>query len=214
MLDDPHAVLGVSSTASPQQVSEAYRALVQIYHPDRYAEAPQRVKEEALRRMQAVNAAYESLGKPSVKQPRPPARSKTAPPPPPRQSRATPRQEPRQERRQAPRRERTGSAGMKSVLYVDGSPHYHDASVAPLGLDLRAAPVRPAVNARQCHTLDEELGRWFQGQTRNASMTDKLMYAAWDETQRALYTATLGCSEVLLDSVEKFAAACPECGPH
>lgn len=89
MADDPHAELGVPSTACPQQVSEAYRALVQIYHPDRYAEAPPRVKEEALRRMQAVNAAYESLGKPSVKppatrrpaaDPRPRARSKAAPP--------------------------------------------------------------------------------------------------------------------------------------
>lgn len=102
---------------------------------------------------------------------------------------------------------------MTAVLYVDGSPDYHDASVAPLGLDLRAEPVRPATNALRCHTLDDELGRWFQGQTRNASMPDNLMYAAWDEAQRALYTATLGCSEVLLDSVEKFGSPCGECRP-
>ena len=222
MADDPHAVLGVPSTATAQQISEAYRALVQIYHPDRYAEAPPRVKEEALRRMQAVNAAYESLGKPSVKpppnrrpnpqpaQPRPGARSRTASPPPPRPPRAAPRQE---RPRATPRQERPSSTPMTAVLYVDGSPHFHDAAVAPLGLDLRAEPVRPAANARRCPTLDDELGRWFQAQTRNASMTDKLMYAAWDETQRALYTATLGCSEVLLDSVAKFGAPCVECRP-
>lgn len=205
MADDPHAVLGVPSTASSQQVAEAYRALVQIYHPDRYAEAPPRVKEEALRRMQAVNAAYEALGKPSVKPPprRRPA-GEAAQTRPHARSSATAHRPPRQQR---------PSSALKAVRYVDGSPHYHDASVAPLGLDLRAEPVRPAVNAPRCRTLDDELGRWFQGQTRNASMADKLMYAAWDEAQRALYTATLGCSEVLFDSVAKFASPCGECRP-
>lgn len=185
MAEDPYRVLGLAPTATQQQVSEAYRALAQIYHPDRYAEAPSRVKEEALRRMQAVNAAYAALRDPS-------ARTRLPSPP-------TTRPEPRD------------AGPMTAVLYVDGSPRYHDASVAPLGLDVTADPVAQSTHGSRCAVLDEELGEWFSRQTRNASMADKLMYAAWDETQRALYTATVGCSQVLLSSVEAFATACADC---
>lgn len=195
MPDDPYSVLGVPPTATAQQLVEAYRALVQIYHPDRYAEAPDRVRAEAVRRMQAVNGAYDKL--------RQHAGGSSAP--------ATPEPSPPRARR--PTAQRPRPTQMVSVLYVDGSRHFHDPAVAPLGLDLRAEPPRFLPGARQCDMLDGELGRWFQAQSRNASMTDKLMYAAWDEQQRALYTATVGCSEVLLSSVEPFASPCLRCGP-
>ena len=210
MADDPHEVLGVARSASPQQVAEAYRALAQIYHPDRYSDAPPRVQEEAQRRMQALNGAYAALGKPSMRQAGPPAaapRSKPRPnarPEPPTRPRKPP---------SATKPPRPPNQQMQAVLYVDSSKHYHDAAVAPLGLDLRADPVRSMSAGRQCARLDGELSRWFQRQSRNASMADKLMYAAWDEQQRALYTATVGCSEVLRSSVEAFAAPCPECCP-
>jgi hypothetical protein len=208
MADDPYDVLGLDTGASPRQVLEAYRALVQIYHPDRYAEAPERVREEALRRMQAVNSAYDELGRPAPRT-APTAAASTAPrspagsAPPPRREPPRPTAPPRQ-----------GRPRLDAVLYVDGSRHYHHPAVAPLGLDLHAAPVRPAAGAATCAVLDGELGRWWQNQSRNASMTDKLMYAAWGEEQRALYTATVGCSEVLLDSVETFASPCGECRPR
>lgn len=202
MAEDPYEVLGLSRGASPQQISEAYRALVQIYHPDRYAEAPPRVKDEALRRMQAVNAAFQALGKP-----RSPSSAQ-------RRSRTEKTQAPPPRRRSTPPNDRSSTTALTAVLYVDGSPNYHDPTVAPLGLDLRADPVRSVPDAKQCQTLDEELSRWFQRQTRNASMANKLMYAEWDDEQRALYTATVGCSEVLLDSVEKFSSPCAECRPR
>jgi hypothetical protein len=56
-----HEVLGVEPTASPEQVRTAYRKLVQIYHPDRFAAAGPQVKEEAERRMMELNAAFHEM---------------------------------------------------------------------------------------------------------------------------------------------------------
>jgi len=53
MAADPFAVLGVSPSASAEEVSAAYRALAKQWHPDR-AEGPQ-----AARRMAEINAAYD-----------------------------------------------------------------------------------------------------------------------------------------------------------
>lgn len=55
---DPYAVLGVSPRASVDEITAAYRTLAQIYHPDRYVDAPENVQREAERRMQELNQAY------------------------------------------------------------------------------------------------------------------------------------------------------------
>lgn len=54
----PYEVLGVSPTASPLEITAAYRILAQIYHPDRLQSAPENVREEAARRMRELNEAY------------------------------------------------------------------------------------------------------------------------------------------------------------
>jgi hypothetical protein len=51
-------VLGVRPGASHDEVAEAYRVLAQIFHPDRFADSPEKIKEEAQRRMQDLNDAY------------------------------------------------------------------------------------------------------------------------------------------------------------
>lgn len=58
---DPYEVLDISRDASPEQLNEAYRALAELYHPDRlqgYSEAVRRRGEENLKR---VNAAYAEI---------------------------------------------------------------------------------------------------------------------------------------------------------
>lgn len=56
-------VLGVSAKANKAQITQAYRTLAYIFHPDRFVDAPPNVQEEAARRMAEVNKAYDLLRK-------------------------------------------------------------------------------------------------------------------------------------------------------
>ena len=59
MIDDPYKVLGVSPDASDEEIKRAYRALAKKYHPDRNPG-----DEEAAKKMQQINAAYEQIKNP------------------------------------------------------------------------------------------------------------------------------------------------------
>ena len=56
---DPYKVLGVSPTASDDEVKKAYRKLARKYHPDKYADSD--LKELAEEKMKEVNYAYEQI---------------------------------------------------------------------------------------------------------------------------------------------------------
>ena len=59
MIDDPYKILGVSPTASDEEIKQAYRRLAKKYHPDLNPG-----DEEAAKKMQQVNAAYEQIKNP------------------------------------------------------------------------------------------------------------------------------------------------------
>ncbi|MCI8601487.1 MAG: DnaJ domain-containing protein [Oscillospiraceae bacterium] len=58
-VQDPYKVLGVSSTASEEEIKTAYRELVRKYHPDNYADSP--LADLANEKMQEINEAYDAI---------------------------------------------------------------------------------------------------------------------------------------------------------
>lgn len=56
---DPYKVLGVSSTASDDEIKQAYRKLAAKYHPDNYTNSP--LQDKANEKMQEINAAYDAI---------------------------------------------------------------------------------------------------------------------------------------------------------
>ncbi|MGH9164599.1 MAG: J domain-containing protein [Acidimicrobiales bacterium] len=58
---DPYEVLGVTSLATPAEVTAAYRVRAQIFHPDRYSGSPQAVRDAAARRMALLNDSYKAI---------------------------------------------------------------------------------------------------------------------------------------------------------
>mgnify|MGYP004573566525 CR=1 FL=1 len=59
MVDDPYKVLGVSRDATDDEIKRAYRALAKKYHPDLNPG-----DQEAARKMQEVNEAYDQIKNP------------------------------------------------------------------------------------------------------------------------------------------------------
>ncbi len=55
-MSDPYSVLGLSSTASDEEVKKAYKTLAKKYHPDVCGNDP-----EAAKKMQEINAAYDAI---------------------------------------------------------------------------------------------------------------------------------------------------------
>lgn len=58
-MSDPYKILGVSPTASDDEIKSAYRTLAKKYHPDNYANSP--LADLAEEKMKEVNEAYNQI---------------------------------------------------------------------------------------------------------------------------------------------------------
>ena len=60
-MKDPYSVLGVSQSASDEEVKKAYRELARKYHPDNYQNNP--LADLAEEKMKEINEAYDAITK-------------------------------------------------------------------------------------------------------------------------------------------------------
>ena len=60
-MKDPYSVLGVSQSASDDEIKKAYRELARKYHPDNYQNNP--LADLAEEKMKEINEAYETITK-------------------------------------------------------------------------------------------------------------------------------------------------------
>lgn len=58
-MTNPYEVLGVSPSASDEEIKKAYRELAKKYHPDNYADSP--LADLAEQKMKEINEAYDEI---------------------------------------------------------------------------------------------------------------------------------------------------------
>ena len=66
--DDYYKLLGVSRSASDEEIQKAYRKLARKYHPDLHADEDEKEQDRVKQKFQKVQQAYDVLGDPNKRQ--------------------------------------------------------------------------------------------------------------------------------------------------
>ncbi|HSS30712.1 MAG TPA: J domain-containing protein, partial [Nitrospiraceae bacterium] len=66
-METPYAILEIEESATPEEIKNAHRLLLQVWHPDRFHQQP-KLLAKAEEKTGKINKAFETLGNPGVKQ--------------------------------------------------------------------------------------------------------------------------------------------------
>jgi hypothetical protein len=69
-LRECYRLLETAPESSPEELKRAYRDLVKVWHPDRFADDP-RLQARAQEKLKQINQAYEAICEPRIVQPPP-----------------------------------------------------------------------------------------------------------------------------------------------
>ncbi|MBF0240679.1 MAG: J domain-containing protein [SAR324 cluster bacterium] len=60
-IDDPYTILGISNTATNEEIKRAYITLIKEYHPDKVASLGTKLRDLAEKEAKRINAAYQKI---------------------------------------------------------------------------------------------------------------------------------------------------------
>ncbi|HSF66213.1 MAG TPA: DnaJ domain-containing protein [Nitrospiraceae bacterium] len=66
-MENYYSILEVAETATPEEIKQSYRLLLQVWHPDRFQHNPQLLA-KAEQKTREINAAFDTLSDPELKQ--------------------------------------------------------------------------------------------------------------------------------------------------
>lgn len=66
-MENYYSILEISESATPEEITQAYRLLLQVWHPDRFHHNPTLLK-KAEQKSRDINVAFETLSNPELKQ--------------------------------------------------------------------------------------------------------------------------------------------------
>lgn len=66
-MENYYSILEISESATPEEITQAYRLLLQVWHPDRFHHNPTLLT-KAERKSREINAAFDTLSSPELKQ--------------------------------------------------------------------------------------------------------------------------------------------------
>jgi hypothetical protein len=66
-MENYYSILEISESATPEEITQAYRLLLQVWHPDRFHHSPTLLT-KAERKSREINAAFDTLSNPELKQ--------------------------------------------------------------------------------------------------------------------------------------------------
>lgn len=168
---NPYEVLGISPLATMDEVTAAYRALAQTFHPDRHVGSPEPVRQEAEQRMRAVNQAFVALKKGTWQPPTPPTHVQSSWAPDPNagpEARRRAFRAARQHTAQARAAQASRTQAKQSVPSGQARAGVKDVRDGKIGFGLAQALITNELNCRGCRSV-QHLPPGWQDRLRDTS---------------------------------------------